>query len=178
MDPLSNRSWEVLHKRAAAMMVTISPAEIWSKRLGRTGCTEPHSDSPDGPRAWKAMPRRNPMGNLRNVRIEVPHKHSPVRRQRSERIPAYASVVYLQQNAFMLSDTILVGTRCQNDLGVGVVNVRFSKIYHSIYASTNFPKWHETPHFVKLCSCAGNACQVEQRQCSLFKKQVLRDNAT
>jgi hypothetical protein len=84
----------------------------------------------------------------------------------------------LQQNAFMLSDTILVGTRYQNDLGVGVVNVRFSKIYHSIYASTNFPKWHETPHFVKLCSCAGNACQVEQRQCSLFKKQVLRDNAT
>lgn len=176
MDPLSNRSWEVLHKRAAAMMVTISPAEIWSKRLGRTVALSHTAIRLTG----KAMPRRNPMGNLRNVRIEVPHKHSPVRR--SEKVPAYASTpkccLFAVQNAFMLSDTVLVGTRCQNDLGVGVVNVRFSKIYHSIYASTNFPKWHETPHFVKLCSCAGNACQVEQRQCSLFKKQVLRDNAT
>ena len=125
---------------------------------------------------------RIPWESSENVRIEVPHKHSPVGRRRSERTPVYALTpkccLFAVQNAFMLSDTILVETRCQNDLGVGVVNVRFSKIYHSIYASTNFPKWHETPHFVKLCSCAGNACQVEQRQCSLFKKQVLRDNAT
>jgi hypothetical protein len=126
---------------------------------------------------------RNPTGNLRRVRVEVLHKHSPVRRRRSERTSVYALTLecclFAVQNAFMLSDTVLVerhGAKMTWGLAWSTyVSVKFTLLF---IASANFPKWHETPHLVKLCSCAGNVCQVEQRQCSLFKKQVLRDNAT